>query len=252
MRYKLLIWIGLFSVASWAQDEVNDTFERANELYVAGSYDDAMQLYDGIWKSGVFSGGLAYNMGNTYLKQGDVGNAILFYKRALIMEENDDVLNNLKEARKRVQDPIPIFEDFFLTKWWRALLFSLGTNGWAVVSLVFVFVSACTTTYWVINKEKRRRPILHIGIGAGLIGLLALLLAYTSLKESRHLQPAVIMTEDSILYAASDERSEEVRRLSSGIEIDVLDVIGEWSKVRLPDRDVGWLRPGTFKKVAWE
>ena len=68
-----------------AQENVDDTFDRANELYAAEAYDEAMNLYSGLWSSGYQGSSLAYNMGNTFLRQGDIGRAILFYRRSLLI-----------------------------------------------------------------------------------------------------------------------------------------------------------------------
>jgi tetratricopeptide (TPR) repeat protein len=57
-------------------------FIRANGLYGDGKYAEATAAYEQILAQGIESGAVQYNLGNAYLKAGDVGHAVLAGARA--------------------------------------------------------------------------------------------------------------------------------------------------------------------------
>ena len=57
-------------------------FFRANTLYTQGQYAKAIEAYEAVLQSGLVSGNLYFNLGNSYFKAGQVGRAILNYERA--------------------------------------------------------------------------------------------------------------------------------------------------------------------------
>ena len=70
--------------------------------YNTGKYKDAVKKLSHIAEKGVVNGKLYYNLGNAYLKSGDVGRAILWYERALkLMPHDPDLRFNINYARSK-------------------------------------------------------------------------------------------------------------------------------------------------------
>ena len=49
------------------------TVDAANQLYLSGHYDEAVQIYEGQVARGVQDSALFFNLGNAYFQQGDMG-----------------------------------------------------------------------------------------------------------------------------------------------------------------------------------
>jgi tetratricopeptide (TPR) repeat protein len=80
-------------------------FIRANGLYGDGKYAEAATAYEQILAQGIESGAVQYNLGNAYLKAGDVGRAVLAYERARRLIPGDpDLAANLGFARESARD----------------------------------------------------------------------------------------------------------------------------------------------------
>jgi tetratricopeptide (TPR) repeat protein len=80
-------------------------FIRANGLYGDGKYAEAAAAYEQILAQGIESGAVQYNLGNAYLKAGDVGHAVLAYERARRLVPGDpDLAANLGFARESARD----------------------------------------------------------------------------------------------------------------------------------------------------
>ncbi len=85
-----------------------DTFNRANTAYKQSDYKGAIKLYQKIISDGVTSQPLHFNLGNAYMKDGQLGRAIAAYERALRLQPRDsDLAANLTFARHRMATPEP-------------------------------------------------------------------------------------------------------------------------------------------------
>src|SRR5262249_40982996 len=88
--------------ASAASDNPQAMFFRANGLYADGRYAEAAAEYERVLGTGVASANVYFNLGNAYLKAGDVGRAVLAYERARRLAPGDpDVRANLAFAREQ-------------------------------------------------------------------------------------------------------------------------------------------------------
>ena len=98
--------IVLFSCTVLAQTP-KDAFNRGNELYRAGKYQEAVKEYESIIKQGKFSAELYFNLGNAYYRDRQLARAILSYERAAQLHPNDpDIEHNLKLAYLKTVDRI--------------------------------------------------------------------------------------------------------------------------------------------------
>ena len=94
-----------------AQNPVTPTeaMRVANQHYEAGQYSEAAAIYETILASGLHHSSVYYNLGNAYFKQGDLGRAILNYRRAQRLDPRDaDVTANLSIARTQTVDKLEI------------------------------------------------------------------------------------------------------------------------------------------------
>jgi len=108
MKYGLLIQLFLFFHISLSLNattaQVYD-IKKANDLYVATSYAQAIEVYEEISKQGYESATLYYNLGNAYYRINKIAPAILNYERALRLDpSNLDIQHNLKLAKAKTVD----------------------------------------------------------------------------------------------------------------------------------------------------
>jgi tetratricopeptide (TPR) repeat protein len=84
-----------------------DTMAMAHQLYESGQYAKAAEAYQQLVDQGYSDAALFYNLGNAYFKQGDIGRAILNYRRAERLHPRDpDTRANLELARSLAVDQI--------------------------------------------------------------------------------------------------------------------------------------------------
>ena len=93
-----VIALGLDPAESWV---------GANLAYEEARYGEAIERYRQLIAEGFDSGQLHYNLGNAFLRSGDLGRAIASYRRAQRRRPRDEDLRaNLAFARKSAKDAI--------------------------------------------------------------------------------------------------------------------------------------------------
>ncbi len=100
--YSLL---GMLVVFAWGVPSLRAAtetdFEQANKLYEQGKFGEAAALYERILHGDQTSAALHFNLGNALFKSGQMGRAILNYRRAEQLAPRDpDIRANLQFARR--------------------------------------------------------------------------------------------------------------------------------------------------------
>lgn len=242
ISYILLMCLGLYQL-----NGQEDALRRANLLYEDEQYQGAVAVYDSLMNEGDKSFALFYNQGNAYLALRQVDQAILNYERALLIDETEALRHNLNEARTLIAEPIPEFSDFFLYVWWKGLLTALGANGYAILALL-TFVLGLILLFRMWNGGIMLPS--WVGYAILLIAMVFLALSFAAGEQARSESYAVVMISPKELYESPDERSEKLRNVSPGIKVQIIDRIGEWRKVSLPDKDVGWMHKDWISVIS--
>ena len=170
----------LFSVSlSYAVNADRDQlFKQGVSAYVGEDYQNAIALFSQLEKSKKVSWELYYNLGNSYYRNGELGNAIRYWEKAKILApSNSDIDHNLLIAEKHIIDKVVLPDMFPLFKWYKqmqrhlSLSFSIQLIG--ALLLLFqplAFPSCCSLSYLKIALllqgsslliTKQRQYCLH-------------------------------------------------------------------------------------------
>lgn len=219
-----------------------DVFGRAEEAYKAGRWDEAVAQYDGAIKAGTVSPQLFFNRGNANFKKGDLGAAILDYRRAASLAPRDgDIQANLRFALERAGTPSPD-ESVAVS------LVSRITNGeWVLLAAVAYWAAGLLFAHflWWGHRWARKGAAVAALIGiAALAGLL---------ERSRiDAEPEfVVLTRCQALFAPFEKATPHFE-LPPGSVVREINRTGDWIEVRAGDQ-CGWIQIGTGKEVsAWQ
>ena len=260
-----LLWIAVCVPAATLTDEertallgeANALFRQANELSTANKtaardlYERSALRYERIVREGgVANGKLFYNIGNAWFLRGDIGRAILNYRRAELFIPGDPNLEqNLEFARGARLDT---FEDTQETQVLKTLLFwhydlSIGTR-----SLLFAFLSGL---FWIgaaVNLARPRvapRPAL---VAAGLLGALFLGSVIVESTSGSSQEGGVILAQQVIARKGDGESYEPSfeEPLHAGAEFRLLQDRSGWLQVELPDSRRCWVPAKTVGLVS--
>jgi len=220
-----------------ANELVSKNPEKARQLYLQS----VMRLERIVRQGGIRNGKLYYNIGNVYFRMGDIGRAILYYRRAQRVIPNDPNLRqNLDYARTKRIDKIPEKQE---TRILKTLLFWHYDLSLKTRSLLFVVFFI---TLWTCASIRlfTQRPSIHwaIGVSAILAGLFFGSLAAEAITESRNVEGVILHSEvvarkgDGETYQPSFKEP-----LHAGTEFRLLEDRTDWYRVELPDGRNCWI-----------
>lgn len=217
-------------------------------LYESGSYVQAAECFESLLRQGHVGGHLLYDLGNARYRAGDLGQAILAWRRArLFLPRDGDVRANLESAREQVRDDLPppgtrqglarpLLAPFDALSSGELLL--LGSIAWA---LLFVVLSI-----------RLRRPFVGWAALAATLAVLATAGLGGRLVRSywlaRH-PVAVVLADDVTLRSGRDVMSTDLARLHEGAEAIVIEESGDRVQVALSTGPRGWLPVGSVGLV---
>ena len=231
--------------------EAAERYRTADELETAGrtaaaaeALRGALLRYERVGAATGWSNGLlAYNAANTYLRLGDVGRAVLMYRRAAELVPGDrNVRRGLAYARRlrtdRIEEPVSagvarvvLFWHDLVPARTRAIAFlALWTAFWAGVLLRLLTAGA-----------RRARWLRPAGAACLLLAGLAASLAADVIDAAA--RPGVI-TAASVVARQGDGHSYEPgfgSALHGGTEFRLLEDRGEWWRIRLIDGRETWI-----------
>jgi tetratricopeptide (TPR) repeat protein len=106
MKKRICSWIGLAVCGLFCAGAApvlaseDPAFAGANQAYSEGRFQDAIEGYQNLVRSGRWSANLFYDLGNAWFRAGDLGQAILNYQRALALDaHHPEAEANLRLAR---------------------------------------------------------------------------------------------------------------------------------------------------------
>lgn len=97
MKTLTLLFLALFATLAPAA-----SLDEAHNLFAEGKYHDSTQAYQSVLAEKGYSAPVLFDLGNSLFREGDLGQAILAYKRAQLLSPGDaDIAANLQYAQKQ-------------------------------------------------------------------------------------------------------------------------------------------------------
>ncbi len=232
----------LFSQAANREqpEEARALYQRALDRFLA-------VLQEG----GVRNGRLLYNIGNTYFLLGDVGRAVLYLRRAELLDPTDrNLQHNLEFMRAQRADrlvPNQVSAAARTVLFWHYLL-PLPLKLYLFVA---AFAAACLLGAGVLLSGPGRRWSLWLPAAAGGVALLLLgsLLAGEARRHS--LRDGVILAQEVVARKGDGTayQSSFVDPLHAGTEFQLLETRSGWYRIRLSDDRTAWIPAGSAEMV---
>ena len=222
---------------------------RENPGQAAQFYRQAASGFLALRQAGLRNASLEYNLGNVYFRLGELGRAILHYRRAAALAPGDErLVANLRYAREHVEPRIAPSGERRLA---RQLLFwhydtSSMQRFWALALLSIIGWPLLLA--WL---RWRHRSLLIAGLVAVFLALAAGASLHWQMFDEARQPPAVIVAGETPLRLGRGEGTDLALKqpLGQGIELRILRQVGDWVEVRLANDQTGWLPASAVERV---
>ena len=226
-------------------------WEKGNQSYIDGDYAAAATAYQAIENRGYSSARLYYNMGNAYYKQGQIGRAILYYNRALvILPSMDDARHNLEIAEAQTKDNIAVVPEFFLNRYMRTLRSAISCSAWSVMSVAFFGVMLLFLLLFLLGSRIKVRKAGFYGAVASLLMFVVVTIFGVSARNSIIDRPGAIVMSSAISVKSSPDRAAtDLFVLHEGTKVEVSSEIDGWSEITIADGKKGWTESAHLERI---
>lgn len=248
MKHFLIFW----TVSLIGFSQVNEAFDKANQLYNSGDYQKAASKYKSILLTNQHSAALYYNLANCYYKLNEIAFCIYYYEKALLIEPtNKDIATNLGFAQKMTIDSIQEIPVNRLSKLFSKILNSLSVDGWAVRCVGLVSLLVVLFLCYFLSYSESKKRIFFVSSNLVLLLLIsALFLLFKKDRLEKSLRPAIIFAKEIEAKMEPNLRAGTVFTLHEGTKVLVIENYGDnWSKIKLLNGEMGWITSSKLKEL---
>ena len=214
----------------------------ANNAFQEQNYQKAEEEYMKVANEGVKNFELFYNLGNTYFKLNDLGNARLYYEKAAKFEPMNKELNeNIAMLLASIKDKEDIQRSFVETIL-RKVYFAFSINLLGVFVLIFFVLMMAFIVLLIMSRSAVLKRIVKIFLV--ILAVIFFLVTVTEVMRIRDfyaVDSAVILDETVIAYSGPSEDFPQVFTIHDGLKVSIERFDNDWVLIKLPSGNGGWV-----------
>jgi tetratricopeptide (TPR) repeat protein len=236
-----------FTLVTFGQ-QATDLYKSAAQLYKTNQFDQAAADYEKILSQGYKTAEVYYNLGNCYYKLNNLTKAIINYERALkLAPQDEDIQHNLAIANTKVVDKIQPVPTLAILNLWNGFVDAKSSYGWALIALAFIWLALVVFAVYLFVGI--RKLSFALGITLVVLSIAVITLAAKQSNKEQQSDYAILSVTNSFVKSAPDANGNDLFMLHEGVKFQILDRVGEWSKIRLADGKIGWIERGSYEKI---
>jgi len=224
-------------------------FQLGNTYYENEQYETAASTYEQLEND--YSHEYLYlNLGNSYYRMGELGNAVWAYEKAYSIAPRDqDIIYNLNFVRSQVRDRIIPPDNFFIFSLYTAFLDKTTILDISVLGgLLFIIISII----YLMNSYLLIPEKLNSIINSTLILTLVFLIWVSVDKywKFTDINEAIVISTSVDVRSAPIQRGENVVfRVHEGTKAQITAFDSGWYEIILLDGKKGWLSTQDMRKL---
>ena len=240
----IFLFISLISINLSANEPLLDSAESS---YASSNFETAVQHYQSILKKGLSSPDIYYNLGNCYFRSGELGNAILYYEKALKMDpSHENSAFNLTLAKtKRIDkfDEVPQFSfDVVLI----GLNKYISHNYASILGSILIVIAALGFIY---AKKQKVKKLINPARIVAIVGLIITCIAWKQQSAVNDYKTGVVTVKSSNIFSEPNPNSTLLFEIHEGTKVEILSASGNWLNVKAPNNSVGFIEKLSLREI---
>jgi len=226
----------------------DDLFKESNDLYTNGDYQNAVEGYLDILKSGFESAELYFNIGNSFYKLNNIPESNYYYEKAKSISPNDDdILTNLSFAQNLRIDKIETLPVTDIQNLKLSILDLLSEKGWSFMLIILIWMTCFAFILYIFsNDSKFKRSFFSISLLFLILSSFTLFVNIEKKKNSE-IKYAIIYDKEIEVWSEPNNISELKFLLHEGTKVKQIDVIEDWLNIQLENGTIGWIQSSSLR-----
>jgi hypothetical protein len=242
IRFAILGLVGVLFFLPEARADVESAtvlFQKGNESYEAGDFDQAIEEYQKIVDLGIKNYRVLYNLGNAYFRKNQLGKAILNYRRALSLDPRDeDSIANLRFAKLFTLDkieeqrvnPLSNLLHWFLDLW--------STDELTILVSLFYCLSVLFGILILFTRSKR---VWAWGLTILLLVFVVFSSSFVTKLYFNSIRSGVVIAPQAEVRSGPGEDYTLQFTGHEGLEFQISGDSEDWYRILLPNGVRGWI-----------
>ena len=220
---------------------VDSLFSIGNRYFSIEKYDYALDAYLAILEK-VENPDLYFNIGNTYYRQGNLGQAIWAYEKGIqLYPLHKDLKYNLDFVNARVKDRIEKPKGILLIEIYRTIKRNFNLNDLLLWGGLMILLAAFATLFKefnILDNIFAYRMQVILLILSAMIHTVALD-KYWEISDKN--EGVIIASIVNVRSAPIDRDEKIIFRIHEGLKVDIVQSQPGWFEIILPDGKKGWI-----------
>jgi len=229
-----------------------DNFKEAILAYQNNNWIKALDYFLLTEKSGLKNPSLYFNIGNAYYRNNDIANAIVYYKKALLLDSSfNPARKNLDFMLSITQDKQVDLEENNLSLFLVRIFYFFSINSLFILSFIMLFIVIVLVHLQWFFSENDNTIIKFLTLI-----FIFVFLGFSSLTWSRSYlvknnNEAVIMESTVYVYSGPSEDFTRLFTIREGTVLKIHKEERNWTQITTLSGYSGWITSDTFKKIAY-
>ena len=220
---------------------VDSLFSIGNRYFSIEKYDYALDAYLAILEK-VENPDLYFNIGNTYYRQGNFGQAIWAYEKGIQLSPlHKDLKYNLDFVNARVKDRIEVPKGILFIEMYRTIKRNVKLNDlllWGGIMMLLASFAIFFKVFNILDNIFAYRMTVILFIFSLLLHMIALD-KYWEISDKN--EGIIISSIVNVRSAPIDRDEKIIFRIHEGLKVDIVQSQPGWFEIILLDGKKGWI-----------
>jgi len=251
LRIQFIILLLLITFNIFSTDTLDGIFQEAVKSFENKEYEKSLDLFLSIENEGIENPDLYYNIGNCYFRLNKIGSAILYFKRALKIDQNHSAsVRNLDFVLTFAQDKQTEEGTDPISTLWNKLLNVLSLNTLAILILIFFLIGITFLILMLTRFRNREKTAIIFSFSISMIFILLFsVISIIKWEQYSGEAEAVLTSKSAIGFSGPGEEFTRVFTIHEGMIFDIEKTEGKWSLIKLPNGLGGWIQIINFQTI---
>ena len=223
-------------------------FEKGNNYYNKGDYQNAIESYLAIIENDYHSSEVYYNLGNANYKIGNVAEANFYFEKAKMLSPNDKmIINNLEFAKNMTMDSIETLPQTQINIFFNDLLALMTTDNWSVLTMLTLWIGCILFLIYSFSKSIFTKRIFF---SSGILSfLIFIFFIYITISKDRqeNIKKGIIFSKEIGVWTEPNQRTEVLFFLHEGTKFEITDELEGWLKILISNGSEGWIESNSTR-----